>query len=375
MVVLDGFRYDYFERHKNYTPFLHSKLDNSITFKMKAGMPTVTMPQIKSILTGNKATYTDLLWNFGTDGIKIKQDNFIQQLKNKHKKIHFYGDDTWIKLFPHPFFDDYDGTHSFYVHDHTEVDNNVTRHVNDNLNDNQPDVLILHYLGIDHIGHSEKPDTQLGIETLNYKFSEMDGIIQKIYDNTDAEKTLFLITGDHGMDSNGIHGGSDYTELYTFSMVLFPEKFNGAKFGILNSEELEKINLVDLSATISPLLDLPLPDRSIGKTLTVDAEILKNAIFRLACKLDLSSSEVNQLKNKIEIANLEKLVDVQESLAKELDARNKTSIDFNFIAIGDGPANPRKGQKRDVKEDARKGRKRGRKKRRKKGPVFNIDLI
>merc|ERR1712226_944744 len=59
MIILDGFRYDYFERHNSYIPFLSKKstLKNSWIFKTKAGMPTVTMPQIKSMVTGNKATY------------------------------------------------------------------------------------------------------------------------------------------------------------------------------------------------------------------------------------------------------------------------------------------------------------------------------
>ena len=39
---------------------------------------------------------------------------------NSEKRIIFFGDDTWIKLFP-DHFDRHDGTTSFFVTDFTEV--------------------------------------------------------------------------------------------------------------------------------------------------------------------------------------------------------------------------------------------------------------
>lgn len=38
-----------------------------------------------------------------------------------------------------------------------EVDNNVTRHLSSELEKDDWSVLILHYLGLDHIGHLEGP--------------------------------------------------------------------------------------------------------------------------------------------------------------------------------------------------------------------------
>lgn len=47
------------------------------------------------------------------------------------------------------------GVHSFYVMDYTEVDNNITKHLNNEFSLSglkSWDIMILHYLGLDHIG-------------------------------------------------------------------------------------------------------------------------------------------------------------------------------------------------------------------------------
>jgi len=60
-----------------------------------------------------------------------------------------------------------------------EVDNNVTRHVDEELERNDWDVMVLHYLGLDHIGHVEGPRSLL----VQPKLSEMDGIVQRVVDS------------------------------------------------------------------------------------------------------------------------------------------------------------------------------------------------
>lgn len=43
------------------------------------------------------------------------------------------------------------------MQDFTEVDNNVTRHIPGELLNNDWNAMILHYLGLDHIGHKAGP--------------------------------------------------------------------------------------------------------------------------------------------------------------------------------------------------------------------------
>lgn len=54
----------------------------------------------------------------------------------------------------------------------------MTRHLDDELSNLDWDVMILHYLGLDHIGHTVGPQSSL----VAPKLQEMDGIIQKIYE-------------------------------------------------------------------------------------------------------------------------------------------------------------------------------------------------
>jgi len=57
-----------------------------------------------------------------------------------------------------------------------QVDNNVTRHIRDELSYDDWAVMILHYLGLDHIGHVEGP---FGA-SIKPKLQEMDKIIAQI---------------------------------------------------------------------------------------------------------------------------------------------------------------------------------------------------
>lgn len=85
-----------------------------------------------------------------------------------------------------------------------EVDNNVTRHVAPELAKDDWDVLIFHYLGLDHVGHSGGPKSAL----MKPKQAEMDAVADTIYqslvkiDSTSGQElpTLFILCGDHGMN-------------------------------------------------------------------------------------------------------------------------------------------------------------------------------
>ena len=70
------------------------------------------------MMSGTIPGFVDVVLNFGST--VLKEDNLILQLKRINRKINFFGDDTWIKLFPNQF-DRMDGTTSFFVADYTEV--------------------------------------------------------------------------------------------------------------------------------------------------------------------------------------------------------------------------------------------------------------
>jgi ethanolaminephosphotransferase len=57
-------------------------------------------------------SFIDFATNFNGDA--FADDNMIEQLHRAGKKIVFYGDDTWLRLFPSQFAR-YEGTTSFFV--------------------------------------------------------------------------------------------------------------------------------------------------------------------------------------------------------------------------------------------------------------------
>nr|CAI5835483.1 unnamed protein product [Callosobruchus analis] len=169
--------------------------------------PTVTMPRIKALTAGSVPQFIDIVLNLAST--EPLTDSLIHSAYKSNKKIIFYGDDTWLKLFP-SYFWRYEGTSSFYVRDFEEVDYNVTRNVLQEIERNDWDIMILHYLGLDHIGHVYGPFSTL----IPQKLREMDEIIHKIYTKMimKYDKPLVIVTGDHGMKDSGGHGGSTYAE-------------------------------------------------------------------------------------------------------------------------------------------------------------------
>ena len=131
--------------------------------------------------TGSIPSFLDVILNFAesdTTSNLAYQDTWLAQLRDRPGgKLTMYGDDTWLKLFPE-MFSRADGTTSFFVSvsgtslalddvdvethilkykDYTEVDNNVTRHLSSELDQNDWNGMFMHYLGLDHIGHKLGP--------------------------------------------------------------------------------------------------------------------------------------------------------------------------------------------------------------------------
>lgn len=108
--------------------------------------PTVTLPRIKSLITGSVPQFTDLFHNLGS--AQILDDSLVHRARKRDSQIVFYGDETWLKILPNNTFLRYNGTSSFYVNDFYEVDDNVTKHLDLELQKNDWDMMILHYLGM-----------------------------------------------------------------------------------------------------------------------------------------------------------------------------------------------------------------------------------
>lgn len=265
LMVVDALREDFVfgpagGSYMPYTRYLVEK-GSSHSFVAKARAPTVTMPRIKALTTGSIPGFIDVVMNLNSPA--LVEDNLIWQAKTAGKRIVFYGDDTWVRLFPKHFME-YDGTTSFFVSDYTEVDNNVTRHLDSTLKRDDWDILILHYLGLDHIGHISGPHSSL----VQPKLLEMDDVLKKIHSSLVSKEAegslpyLLVLCGDHGMSETGSHGGSSEPEVNT-ALVLISPAFK-RKTGM---EKPGVVEQVDLAPTLALGLGLPISQNSVGRVI------------------------------------------------------------------------------------------------------------
>ncbi|KAF9106324.1 major facilitator super transporter protein [Mortierella sp. AM989] len=312
LMLVDALRSDFLYGNESDFKFMQSLIDShkAIPFTAIASAPTVTLPRLKALTTGTVPGFLDAILNIAESdqsSTLANQDNWIAQLARspslranakqmkpgttedaERRNIGFFGDDTWIKLFPGLFIRT-DGTSSFFAMDTVEVDNNVTRHIEPELAKDDWDGLIFHYLGLDHVGHSGGPKSTL----MRPKQAEMDSVAETIYKTLVAKDsnpgldlgeelpTLFILCGDHGMNEVGNHGGSSRSEISTsflFMSPIFERTDNRARIQAMTDpyrhtvpkdrEEYEyykSVSQVDLVPTLSILMGLPIPKNSVGK--------------------------------------------------------------------------------------------------------------
>ncbi|TQV92331.1 hypothetical protein V2A60_007020 [Cordyceps javanica] len=274
-VVIDALRSDFVYSQESGFQYTQSLIRDGVAapFTAYARSPTVTMPRLKAITTGSIPSFVDLILNID-EGDKSSalaaQDTWLAQLKTKDTgKLLLYGDDTWLKLFP-DFFDRHDGTSSFFVADFTEVDNNVTRHIDGELRNNDWSLMVLHYLGLDHIGHKSGPRSSHMVP----KQQEMDSIVRAIYEaissENNLESTLLVVCGDHGMNDAGNHGASSPGETSPALLFLSP-KLKGItpayKAPVLPKNEFDfysEVEQSDIVPTIAALLGFPVSKNNLG---------------------------------------------------------------------------------------------------------------
>ncbi|KAJ0636247.1 putative alkaline-phosphatase-like, core domain superfamily [Helianthus annuus] len=196
---------------KDAMPYTQSLLASKMAlgYHAKAAPPTVTLPRLKVLLklyrsfkyaiiffsfadhiqqamtSGSIGGFLDVLFNFNTQA--FLEDNILGW------KMVMLGDETWLKLFP-GLFTRHDGVSSFFVKDTVQVDHNVSRHLSYELYKDDWNLLILHYLGLDHVGHlGGRRSVMMGA-----KLREMDEIIKMIHLSTiqsqesDHRRTLLV---------------------------------------------------------------------------------------------------------------------------------------------------------------------------------------
>lgn len=173
LFLIDALRDDF--PNESTMPVTYEKA--CMKLRLHVDIPTVTMPRLKSITTGTLSNFIDIALNVGhTEQVK---DSLLHRLKQRNTVVSFAGDHTWVHLFPTEFTRKVANNDSFYVNDFYEGDKNVTNALESELEKKDWTLLILHYLGLDHIGHVEGHASP----KVNHKLKEMDNAVKKILDH------------------------------------------------------------------------------------------------------------------------------------------------------------------------------------------------
>ncbi|CAM8932811.1 unnamed protein product [Rhodiola kirilowii] len=273
-------------------------------FKFIADPPTTTLQRLKGLTTGGLPTFIDIGHSFGAPA--IVEDNFLYQLVQNGRKVVMMGDDTWMQLFPHHFDKSYPFP-SFNVKDLHTVDNGCIDHLIPSLYKKDWDVLIAHFLGVDHAGHIYGVDSGPMVEKLDQYNAVLEKVIEILESQSGLgglhENSLLLVMGDHGQTLNGDHGGGTFEEVETSLFAMGFDKRNSAMTSFKNDPSYSdsdsvcqnSIQQLNFAVSVSALLGIPFPFGSIG---TVEPEL-----YALVAGVEgLRSSQLENCENE---SNLE----------------------------------------------------------------------
>ncbi|CAG9472211.1 unnamed protein product [Plasmodium vivax] len=224
---------------------LKTEKDKTMLFRFQADAPTVTTSRIKSMVIGSIPNYLDVNENFSpSDDI---QDNFVEQLYYNRKTVTAIGDDTLSKLTKNVarklVYE------SFNIFDLYDLDIKSKGHFYEEYPLDYWDVLYVHVLGVDHVGHVGKPNSTTMKNVLKDFDIFVNDIVQKVKSDEKKKKTLFVLLGDHGQTRTGDHSGFSADETDTSLFIYAPLKFmpldrniNNKTFILYDKDKLERDN-------------------------------------------------------------------------------------------------------------------------------------
>ncbi|UYV73533.1 PIGO [Cordylochernes scorpioides] len=251
--------------YHNKLPIFRELEKKGLILKLIADPPTTTLQRLKGLTTGSLPTFIDISSNFA--GTEIMEDNLINQVTRQGKKVIFMGDDTWKDLFPNKFHRQYFYP-SFNVKDLDTVDAGIASHLGTELESRDWELLVAHFLGVDHCGHTFGP----AHPAMARKLGQLDQLIRSVFytgfwcDVCGRDEvvprlqpdTLLAVLSDHGMTSTGDHGGESPDETSAFFLAYSPSISSS-----LPSPRLE-VPQVDVVPTLTVLLGVPIPFSSLG---------------------------------------------------------------------------------------------------------------
>ncbi|EFJ40222.1 hypothetical protein VOLCADRAFT_120027 [Volvox carteri f. nagariensis] len=271
----------------------------AVALKFIADTPTITMSRLKAILTGGLPTFLDIGQSFSAAA--LGEDNLLAQMRARGMRVVVIGDDTWAQLAPP---DHYTACHpypAFDVRDLHTVDDGVWHHLLPYLRHATAcsgnctavtgggaaaaataavetasaaavdwDVLVAHYLGVDHAGHTYGGASKEMYDKLRQMDEQVATVAGDHGGGSDAERESVLLAFNMGRwkrarqvaaaaasgtgDGRG-KGGTPAADITAAA----------AAAAAANSAAPEAISQIDLTPTLALLLGLPVPYGNLGR--------------------------------------------------------------------------------------------------------------
>lgn len=330
--IVDALRVDYLNiETRSPSEQIHNRLENLNAlmkspelrkhirfFNFKADFPTFTAFRVRSLMSGENPGLMNIIKAITPDN-KENSPTILRNMYNQNKKCVIIGDETWDLLYRRLIHHNY-RYGSLDIRNFHDLDNYVLESSNKFLNSANKDyhkyndwsLMIMHFIGVDHVGH------YLGVHNhfMKEKLSQMDKearrsiqMLLKIdhdkdmtptqfahqiqefiqQGNTSSERILFLFFGDHGQTDAGGHGGSSIMEysagFFAFSTTPFmdpmedvPHWKDGNSSGGVKSENgssgpidfservkgIKVLNQIDIVPIISSALGVSIPENNLG---------------------------------------------------------------------------------------------------------------
>jgi hypothetical protein len=202
-IVVDAMNAD-MAFNKDVMPFVASHKDKDAAWGLaRTGGLTLTGPAVWTLGTGRTPSLGEAVENFAPP--PADSDNLFRRLHEADFSVHLVGEAVWSHRYGQ-WADQTFPLHDRGLHDTHESDDaalwaGVTILENDN-----PDVLVVHFVGADHVGHEH------GTVGVNGPYAkrlrEIDDAIKELV--TAAPETMaVLVMADHGMTDQGGHGGGE----------------------------------------------------------------------------------------------------------------------------------------------------------------------
>ncbi|XP_037961946.2 GPI ethanolamine phosphate transferase 3 [Plutella xylostella] len=320
-MLVDALRYDFTQYdpsienplpYQNRLPViqetLDSRPDSARLYKFMADPPTTTLQRIKALVTGSLPTFVDVSSNFAA--MELQEDSSIDQLHKNGGKVVLLGDDTWARLMPGRWLRSH-AQYSFHTWDLDTVDNEVDSKIYDELRKDDWDLMVAHYLGVDHAGHRYGPNHP----EMTRKLRETNARIKKIIQTLPSDVLLYVL-GDHGMTETGDHGGESKNER---TAALFAYRGEGLSADIYGTGR--EVPQTDFAATLSAALGRPPPAPSLGTLMmpTLPKMSTTHTLLALSNNLKQITKYLVRYGEESQQVSLEKLTELINMTRDQID--------------------------------------------------------